>query len=163
MVFGNVQGLEEIMVTETSAYLYLPNEERISAHTDRSMIAKLGDGTDSLYRTLADKYYELYSKAVRHPESQTSVEEACTDEDDAQDLSITDIVRFPGSLIAIFREVQLVRQCRESTERLKINLAFATLRSFESPNQEMSERFRGILELAEIVATKIAKRQVLLT
>ena len=42
------------MVTETSAYLYLPNEERISAHTDHSMIAKLGNGPDSLYRTIRD-------------------------------------------------------------------------------------------------------------
>lgn len=54
-----------------------------------------------------------------------------------------------------------MRQCRESTERLKITLAFAALRSFESPNQEISERFRGTLELAEMVATKIAKRQIL--
>lgn len=35
------------------------------------------------FRTLADKYYEPYSKAVGHPESQTSVEEAYTDEEDA--------------------------------------------------------------------------------
>ena len=35
---------------------------------------------------LADKYYKHYSKAVGHPESQTSVEEAYTDEEDAQDL-----------------------------------------------------------------------------
>ena len=54
MVFENVQDPEEIIVTETSAYLYLPNEERISAYTDHSMIAKLGDGLDSLYRIIRD-------------------------------------------------------------------------------------------------------------
>lgn len=45
-------GPKEMMVTETSACLYLPNEERISIHENHSMIAKLGDGPESRYHAI---------------------------------------------------------------------------------------------------------------
>ncbi|KAL8841911.1 MAG: hypothetical protein Q9170_000691 [Blastenia crenularia] len=47
-------GPKEMMVNETSACLYLPNEERISIYANHSMIAKLGDEPESRYHDIKD-------------------------------------------------------------------------------------------------------------
>ncbi|KAL8730476.1 MAG: hypothetical protein Q9166_004040 [cf. Caloplaca sp. 2 TL-2023] len=118
------------------------------------------------YRNLAHKYYGPYRKAVDYPNHQAPFREVPVHEKDALDLPISEIMRESGSDGALFQDealTDLVRQCKESTRRLEITLAYARLQSFQSSSGEDSERFRKTLERCGATSAKIATRQYLLT
>ncbi|KAI4264149.1 MAG: hypothetical protein L6R42_000730 [Xanthoria sp. 1 TBL-2021] len=120
----------------------------------------------SSYRTLAHKYYEPYRRAVDYPENQTPFRELQLHKEGALDLSISEIFGDSSSEDALFQDhtlTDLIRRCRESTRRLEITLAYASLRSFRSPNEESSEKFRKTMELCGTIPAKMATRQRLLT
>lgn len=269
-------GPKEMMVNETSACLYLPNEERISIYANHSMIAKLGDGAGSSYHTIKDhiashvrdapgvirrrilkvecaaalselyplaqfvhaivcasrstplpslrvknsvgkqvlflehfaaflldedlgrmledpglsinhtqevaeslrqlnavfssyrslalQYYKPYQDAVQLQEPLKLMHRDRSKV--AVDVSASEILQHERSSQALFEDSklgELVRQCRESTMRLRTTLVYASLRSLDSQSGDDPEKLQHKMQLCGMGSSTGAKRQLLLT
>ena len=118
----------------------------------------------SSYRGLATKYCEpcLDDKEMKPP-----IEEPGAHIDKGVlRIPTSEILQDPDSDKTLFQNdtlLDLVRQCRQSTRRLEITLAYARLFSLASLSDEESESSQRKIEMCGTASAKIAKRQHLLT
>lgn len=113
---------------------------------------------------MALRFYKPYRDPVHLQEPLKAIHGYQTQVD--PDASASDILQDPGSGNPLFEDrtlADVVRRCRESTSRLEITLAFASLRSLISLSSDDAENFQKKMELCGIRSAKGAKRQLLLT